>query len=71
MNLTAAPKVVTARSVRSGKTVYLTSCDAWTPDMEIAESLTEDDQGWRLEFAKRLREVVDASLTEFTATALA
>ncbi len=55
-------KVVKARRVRDGANVYLTSCDAWTPDIEIAEFLPEEDHDWRLAFANRLREVTGAEL---------
>ncbi len=58
---TYTPKVIAAQSVKSGETVYLTSCDAWTPDIEIAELLGEDDVDWRLAFANRLREVTNAA----------
>lgn len=57
-----APKVIVARKVKDGKIVYLTECDAWTPDIEIAENLSCDDQEWRLAFARRLREVENAVL---------
>ncbi len=64
-------KVVQARRVRDGAKVYLTSCDAWTPDVGIAEFLPEEgiaeflpeeDHDWRLAFANRLSEVADAAL---------
>jgi len=57
-------KVVSAQDVKDGDTVYLTSCDAWTRDIQVAELLTEEDTDWRLAFANRLREVVNATLTE-------
>lgn len=56
------PKVIAAEKVQDGKLVYLTSCDAWTPDIEIAEYLQEEDLEWRLAFARRLREVKNAAL---------
>ena len=58
------PQVITASSVKDGNTVYLTTCDAWTPDIEIAEFLAEEDLEWRLAFARRLREVANANLAE-------
>ncbi len=64
-------KVVSARKVQGGNIVYLTSCDAWTPDIEIAEYLAEDDQEWRLAFANRLREVEGATLVNLPAEFLA
>ena len=57
-------KVTTAKYTNDGKVVYLTSCDAWSRDVAIAELLSEEDFDWRLAFAKRLREVVDAALTD-------
>jgi hypothetical protein len=56
-------KVISARKVQDGGTVYLTSCDAWTPNIEIAEFLAEEDQDWRLAFASRLHEVENAALS--------
>lgn len=55
-------KVISAEDANDGGTVYLTSCDAWTPDVAIAELLESDDEGWRLAFANRLREVVNPNL---------
>ncbi len=43
-------------------TVYLTSCDAWTPELALAEVLEPEDHDWRLAFANRLREVSGAAL---------
>lgn len=43
-------------------TVYLTSCDAWTPELALAEVLAPEDHDWRLAFANRLREVSNAAL---------
>lgn len=57
-------KVISAKTVHEGETVYLTSCDAWSEDIAFAEVLTEDDFDWRLAFARRLREVVNATLTD-------
>ena len=57
-------KVISAKDTDDGEVVYLTSCDAWSPDVAIAELLSEEDFGWRLAFARRLREVVDAGLTD-------
>ncbi|PCJ73224.1 MAG: hypothetical protein COA53_12800 [Rhodobacteraceae bacterium] len=57
-------KVISAKDTNDGEVVYLTSCDAWTPDVSIAELLSEEDFGWRLAFAQRLREVVDATLID-------
>lgn len=62
MSTSYTPKVIAARHVQGGNTVYLTSCDAWTPDIEIAEFLAEEDQDWRLAFANRLHEVENAAL---------
>ncbi len=53
-------KVISATDIADGDTVYLTSCDAWTRDVAVAELLNEDDIDWRLAFANRLREVHDA-----------
>ena len=64
MTATYTPKVVSAKDANDGDTVYLTSCDAWTRDISVAELLAEDDFDWRLAFAKRLREVVGAALTD-------
>ncbi len=47
-------------------TVYLTSCDAWTPELALAEVLQPDDHDWRLAFANRLREVSGAALRAVT-----
>ena len=58
----ATHKIISAKDADNGGTVYLTSCDAWTPDVAIAELLEKDDQGWRLAFANRLREVVNPNL---------
>lgn len=57
-------KVVSAKDANAGDTVYLTSCDAWTRDIAVAELLEEDDFDWRLAFARRLKEVVNATLTD-------
>ncbi len=54
--------IITASTADSGDTVYLTSCDAWTPDLAMAEVLEPEDFGWRLAFANRLREVSNAAL---------
>ena len=64
MTTTYTPKVVSAKDASDGDTVYLTSCDAWTRDISVAELLAEDDFDWRLAFAKRLREVIGATLTD-------
>lgn len=69
MSKTYIPTVITARRVKDDETVYLTTCDAWTPDVEIAEYLAEDDQDWRLAFANRLNEVTGAMLTQPPAVA--
>ena len=58
------PKVISAVSVSDGDTVYLTSCDAWTRDITVAELLAAEDFDWRLAFAQRLREVTDATLVD-------
>ena len=47
-------------------TVYLTSCDAWTPELALAEVLAPEDHDWRLAFANRLREVSGAALYAVT-----
>ncbi len=57
-------KVISAKDASNGDTVYLTSCDAWTPDIAIAELLKADDEGWRLDFANRLHEVVNPGLVD-------
>lgn len=64
MSVAYTPKVIAANSVKDGSTVYLTTCDAWTPDIEIAEFLAEEDLDWRLAFARRLHEVANANLAE-------
>ena len=69
MTATHTPKVVSAKGANDGHTVYLTSCDAWSRDISVAELLTEDDFDWRLAFARRLREVVGAKLTNARAGA--
>jgi len=61
MTNTTTPKVIAAKDVADGDTVYLTSCDAWTRDVAVAELLATDDVDWRLAFANRLREVTDAA----------
>ena len=58
------PKVISAVSISDGDTVYLTSCDAWTRDVAVAELLEVEDFDWRLAFARRLREVTDATLLD-------
>ena len=60
--MTHAPqtKVISAIDIQAGDTVYLTSCDAWTRDIALAELLNEEDIDWRLAFANRLREVRSA-----------
>jgi len=63
-------KVVTARRVLDGKPVYLTECDMWTPEIEIAHFLDEQDTDWRLAFANRLKEVEGAKLIDVPAAAL-
>lgn len=64
MTIASRTKIVSAKDVKQGNTVYLTSCDAWSPDISVAELLTEDDFDWRLAFAQRLREVVSATLID-------
>lgn len=54
-------KVISATDNVDGDTVYLTSCDAWTRDVAVAELLGADDVDWRLAFANRLREVHSAT----------
>ena len=63
MPATSTETIVSAKDANDGDTVYLTSCDAWTRDISVGELLTSDDFDWRLAFAQRLREVVDATLT--------
>lgn len=60
--MTHAPqtKVISATDITKGDTVYLTSCDAWSRDVALAELLNEEDVDWRLAFANRLREVRSA-----------
>ncbi len=70
MSVSSDLKVVTAKRVRDGKTVYLTECDMWTPDLEIAHFLEEDDHDWRLAFANRLQEVEGANLINVPESAL-
>lgn len=55
-------RIITANHVQNGDTVYLTSCDAWTPELALAEILEPEDHDWRLAFANRLREVTNANL---------
>ncbi len=64
MTAVQSQKVILAKDTNDGQAVYLTSCDAWSPDITVAELLSEEDFGWRLSFAQRLREVVDASLID-------
>ena len=54
------PAIITATANEA--TVYLTSCDAWTPELALAEILEPEDHDWRLAFANRLREVTNAAL---------
>lgn len=60
--MTSPNKIVSAKDSANGDTVYLTSCDAWTTDVAVAEILAHDDHDWRLAFANRLREVTGANL---------
>lgn len=55
-------KVISAIHAMDGDTVYLTSCDAWSREVGVAEVLTRDDFDWRLAFANRLKEVVRPQL---------
>ncbi len=64
MSYASQTKVIRAQDARRGDTVYLTACDAWSPDIAIAEVLQQDDFDWRLAFARRLREVVNADLID-------
>lgn len=57
-------KVISAKDTNDGEAVYLTSCDAWSRDIAVAELLSKADFDWRLAFAQRLREVVDATLID-------
>lgn len=58
--MSATAKVIAATDANSGDMVFLTSCDAWTPDVRIAELLTDPaDFDWRLAFARRLTGVTD------------
>lgn len=61
MTRTIQTKVIAATAITDGDTVYLTSCDAWSRDIAVAELLGEDDIDWRLAFANRLAEVQDAT----------
>ncbi len=54
--------IITANNNFNGEAVYLTSCDAWTPELMLAEVLEPEDHDWRLAFANRLREVSNAAL---------
>jgi len=54
------PAIISATA--NDATVYLTSCDAWTPELAFAEVLEPEDHDWRLAFANRLREVTNAAL---------
>ena len=54
------PAIIAATA--NDATVYLTSCDAWTPELALAEVLEPEDHDWRLAFANRLREVSNAAL---------
>jgi len=54
--------IITASNNFNGEAVYLTSCDAWTPELALAEVLEPEDHDWRLAFANRLREVSNAEL---------
>jgi len=49
-------KVISATGAISGDTLYLTSCDAWTKDIAVAELLHIEDVDWRLAFARRLEQ---------------
>ncbi|MBL4805984.1 MAG: DUF2849 domain-containing protein [Rhodobacteraceae bacterium] len=60
----ATHKVITAKNADNGNTVYLTSCDAWTPDIAVAELLQKEDEDWRLAFANRLHEVTGPALLD-------
>lgn len=60
--MTHAQKVITAQDTADGSTVYLTSCDAWSAEIEVAELLSYDDFDWRLAFANRLKEVKSPAL---------
>lgn len=59
--------VISATDIQKGDTVYLTSCDAWTRDIAVAELLGPDDVDWRMAFANRLREVKNAVAIDATA----
>lgn len=61
MSHSSTTKVISAIDKLAGDTVYLTSCDAWSRDIALAELLTEEDVDWRLAFANRLREVHSAT----------
>ncbi len=54
--------IITAEHSEHNHKVYLTSCDAWTQDLALAEVLEPEDHDWRLAFANRLREVSNAAL---------
>ncbi len=58
------PAIITATA--NDATVYLTSCDAWTRELALAEVLAPEDHDWRLAFANRLREVSGAALRAVT-----
>ncbi len=54
--------IITANNNFNGEAVYLTSCDAWTPELALAEVLAPEDFDWRLAFANRLKGVSGAAL---------
>lgn len=54
-DLSGAPATIVATDAATGEQVFLTSCDAWTADVRLAELLTDpEDFGWRVAFARRL-----------------
>lgn len=63
------PAIIAAQDTLNGEAVFLTSCDAWTPEITFAEILEPDDYDWRLAFANRLKEVTNAALRPVTADA--
>jgi hypothetical protein len=57
------PQRIRAQAIKDGQDVYLTDCDGWSANATAAELITtQDDADFRLNFARRLREVINAEL---------
>ncbi len=57
------PQRIRAQAIKDGQDVYLTDCDGWSLNITSAEVITsQDDADFRLGFARRLREVINAEL---------